>query len=48
MQEEAIASWVEAMDERKNEMKEKQKIIDRLEPENDIIKEKLAQAEETI
>ena len=29
-------------------MKEKQKIIDRLEPENDIIKERLAQAEETI
>lgn len=36
------------MDERKNEMKEKQKLIDKLEPENDIVKEKLQQAEETI
>jgi len=30
------------MDERKNEMKEKQKLIDKLEPENEIVKEQLA------
>ena len=30
------------MDERKNEMKEEQKLIDKLEPENEIVKEQLA------
>lgn len=41
VQEEAISSWIEAMDERKNIMKEKQALIDQLEPENEALQQKV-------
>jgi len=46
VQEEAISSWIEAMDERKNIMKEKQALIDKLEPENEYLLQQKSQLEE--
>lgn len=48
VQEEAISSWIEAMDERKNMMKEKQAVIDKLEPENEALLQKVSGLEEEI